>query len=55
MNHLSDLQPESILSYLIAFLFPALDAVLPVLPSGPRSSPWVSRPRGASIRACSSW
>ena len=33
MNHLSDLQPDSILSYLIAFLFPALDAVLPVLPS----------------------
>ena len=33
MNHLSDLQPDSVLSYLIAFLFPALDAVLPVLPS----------------------
>ncbi len=33
MTHLSDLQPESVLSYLIAFLFPALDAVLPVLPS----------------------
>jgi membrane-associated protein len=33
VTHLSDLQPESVLSYLIAFLFPALDAVLPVLPS----------------------
>lgn len=33
MTHLSDLQPDSVLSYLIAFLFPALDAVLPVLPS----------------------
>lgn len=33
MNHLADLQPDSVLSYLIAFLFPALDAVLPVLPS----------------------
>jgi membrane-associated protein len=33
VNHLSDLQPDVLLSYLIAFLFPALDAVLPVLPS----------------------
>ena len=33
MNHLSELQLDSVLSYLIAFLFPALDAVLPVLPS----------------------
>jgi membrane-associated protein len=33
VNHLTDLQPDSILSYLIAFLFPALDAVLPALPS----------------------
>jgi membrane-associated protein len=33
VTHLSDLQPDSVLSYLIALLFPALDAVLPVLPS----------------------
>lgn len=33
MSHLADLQPDSVLSYLIAFLFPALDGVLPVLPS----------------------
>jgi membrane-associated protein len=33
VNHLSDLQPDSVLSYLIAFLFPLLDAALPVLPS----------------------
>lgn len=33
MNHLFDLQPDSIWSYLVAVLFPALDAVLPVLPS----------------------
>jgi membrane-associated protein len=33
VNHLTDLQPDSILSYLIAFLFPLLDAVLPVFPS----------------------
>ncbi len=33
MIHLTELQPDSILSYLIAFLFPALDAVVPVLPS----------------------
>jgi membrane-associated protein len=33
VNHLFDLQPDSFLSYLIAVLFPALDAVLPVLPS----------------------
>ena len=33
VTHLSDLQPDSVLSYLIAFLFPAFDAVLPVLPS----------------------
>jgi membrane-associated protein len=33
VNHLSELQPDSVLSYLIAFLFPALDAVIPVLPS----------------------
>ncbi len=33
MNHFFDLQPDSILSYLIAVLFPALDAVIPVLPS----------------------
>jgi membrane-associated protein len=31
--HLTELQPDSLLSYLIAFLFPALDAVLPALPS----------------------
>jgi membrane-associated protein len=33
VTHLSDLQPDSVLSYLIAFIFPLLDAVLPVLPS----------------------
>jgi membrane-associated protein len=33
VNHLSDLQPDAVLSYLIAFLFPALDGVLPVFPS----------------------
>lgn len=33
MNHLTDLQPDSVLSYLIAFVVPALDGVLPVLPS----------------------
>jgi membrane-associated protein len=33
VNHLSELQADSVLSYLIAFLFPALDAVLPVVPS----------------------
>ena len=33
MSHLFDLQPDSIWSYLVAVLFPALDAVLPVLPS----------------------
>lgn len=33
MNSFLELQPDSVLSYLIAFLFPALDAVLPVLPS----------------------
>ena len=33
MNHLFELRPDSLLSYLIAFLFPALDGVLPLLPS----------------------
>jgi membrane-associated protein len=33
VTHLSDLQPDSVLSYLIAFLLPVLDAVLPVFPS----------------------
>jgi membrane protein DedA with SNARE-associated domain len=33
MSHLSVLQPDSLFSYLVAFLFPALDAVLPLLPS----------------------
>jgi membrane-associated protein len=33
VNYLTELQPDSLLSYLIALLFPALDAVLPVLPS----------------------
>jgi membrane-associated protein len=32
VNHVPDLQPDSVLSYLIAFLFPLLDAVLPVVP-----------------------
>ena len=31
--HLSDLQVDSLLSYLVAFLVPALDAILPALPS----------------------
>ena len=33
MTHLFELQPDSLLSYLIAILFPALDAILPVVPS----------------------
>ena len=33
MSHLSELQPDSVLSYPIALLFPALDVLFPVLPS----------------------
>ena len=33
MSTLFEIQPDSILSYLIAVLFPALDAILPVVPS----------------------
>lgn len=33
MTHLSNLQPDSVLSYLIALLFPVFDAILPVFPS----------------------
>lgn len=33
MNGLSDLQPDSLLSYLVAILFPLLDAVAPIFPS----------------------
>jgi len=33
VSHLLELQPDSFLSYLIAVLFPALDAILPVVPS----------------------
>jgi membrane-associated protein len=33
MSALTSLQPDAALSYLIAFLLPALDAVLPVLPA----------------------
>jgi membrane-associated protein len=33
VNHIFDLQPDSLFSYLVAILFPALDAVLPIVPS----------------------
>lgn len=33
MSYLSVLQPDSLLSYLVAVLFPALDAILPMVPS----------------------
>jgi membrane-associated protein len=33
VNAFSSLQPDSVLSYLVAVLLPALDAILPVLPS----------------------
>ena len=33
MSSLSDLQPDALLSYLVAFLFPLLDAIAPVFPS----------------------
>jgi membrane protein DedA with SNARE-associated domain len=33
MSHLAGFQPDSVLSYLIAFALPALDAVFPLVPS----------------------
>lgn len=33
MSSLSELQPDSLLSYLIALLFPLLDAIAPIIPS----------------------
>ena len=33
MSHLFELQPDSAVSYIVAVLFPALDAILPVVPS----------------------
>jgi membrane-associated protein len=33
VNYFTELQPDSLVSYLVAFLFPVIDAVFPVFPS----------------------